>query len=253
MSAFLSSGNPVLSQKIFRKTVSGSPATTMTVQGTLNKFSILLVLTIATAATAWKLLLAGHNILTYVWACVFTAFAIALVLAFKTAWSPILAPVYALVKGFAIGGLSAIYNDRFVDIAPNIITQAVALTFGVVIAMFFLYTFRIIKATQKFKAIVITATIGIFFFYIIAILLSVIGGIRIGFLHEGSVFGILFSLFVVGLAAMNLIVDFDMIEQGSASGAPKYMEWYGAFGLLVTIVWLYIEVLRLLSKFAGRK
>ena len=182
----------------------------------------------------------------------FAALGIAVLLAFKPAFSPFMAPIYALIKGFAIGGISAFYNNAFEKIAPNIITQAVALTFGVVLAMFILYHFRIIQATQKFKAVVITATVGIMLFYLIALGLS-FAGIDIAFIHEGSTIGIVFSLLVVGLAALNLILDFDMIEQGANYGAPKYMEWYGAFGLLVTIVWLYIEVLRLLSKFAGRK
>jgi len=130
--------------------------------------------------------------------------------------------------------------------------QAVGLTFGVVIAMYLLYRFRIIKATEKFKAVVFTATAGIALFYGLAILLSLFG-IQMPLIHQSSLLGIGFSLLVVGIAALNLILDFDMIENGVALGAPKYMEWYGAFGLLVTIVWLYIEILRLLSKFASKK
>jgi uncharacterized YccA/Bax inhibitor family protein len=129
--------------------------------------------------------------------------------------------------------------------------QAVGITFGVVIAMFGLYRFGVIKATQKFKAIVFTATAGIAIFYLLAFVLRFFN-IEMPLIHSSGTWGIVFSLVVVAIAALNLILDFDMIEQGSAMGAPKYMEWYGAFGLLVTIVWLYIEILRLLSKFARR-
>ncbi len=252
MSSLFKSGNPALGTKVFRESVFVGDSDTMTVRGTMNKFAILFLLSIATASIAWKMLANGSNVIVIMWPCVIVAFGIAIALAFKPVWSPFLAPVYALAKGFAIGLVSAVYNNAFEKIAPNIITQAVALTFGVVIAMYLLYNFRIIQATQKFKTIVITATLGLALFYVIALVLGLFG-INIPFLHEGSTFGIIFSLIVVGLAAMNLILDFDMIEQGSNMGAPKYMEWYGAFGLLVTIVWLYLEILRLLSKFASKK
>ena len=144
------------------------------------------------------------------------------------------------------------YNNIFEKTAPGIVMQAVLLTFGVVIAMFILYRFRIIKATEKFKAIVFAATGGIAIFYLLSIVLGFFH-VNIPFLHEGTPMGIIFSLVVVVVAALNLIMDFDMIEKGSAMGAPKYMEWYGAFALLVTIVWLYLEILRLLSKIASRR
>lgn len=130
--------------------------------------------------------------------------------------------------------------------------NAVGLTFGVAIAMFLLYNFRIIKATEKFKSIIISATVGIGIFYLITIVLRMFG-VNVAFMYDSSLLGIGISLFVVAIAALNLILDFDMIEKGAEMGAPKYMEWYGAFGLLVTIVWLYIEILKLLSRFASRK
>jgi uncharacterized YccA/Bax inhibitor family protein len=223
----------------------------MTVKGTLNKFGILFLMTMATAGLAWKMFYSGVNVTTYMWVSVFGALGIALVIAFKMEWSAYLAPVYALVKGYAVGAISAVYNFAFADYAPNIITQALTLTFGVVIAMFLLYKFNIIKATPIFKKIIITATLGIAVFYLIAIGLH-FANIDIPFLHSGGTFGIIFSLVVVGLAAMNLILDFDMIENGVKAGAPKFMEWYGAFGLLVTIVWLYLEILRLLAKLSKK-
>lgn len=175
-----------------------------------------------------------------------------LVMSFKRQWAPFLAPVYALVEGVFLGGISAYFNYAFADKAPGIVTQAVGLTFGVVIAMYALYHFRVIKATQRFKSIVITATMGIAIFYVLAIVLRMFG-VDMPLIHESTWLGIGFSVFVVAIAALNLILDFDMIEQGSKMGAPKYMEWYGAFGLLVTIIWLYLEILKLLAKLADRK
>ena len=178
---------------------------------------------------------------------------VAITLAFRPQWSPYIAPLYALLQGLFIGAISSMYNSAFAESAPNIIINAVGLTFGVAIAMYLLYSFRIIKATEKFKSVIISATVGIMIFYLLVWVLRMFGYDNMPFLHEGSTLGIVFSLFVVSIAALNLILDFDMIEKGAEMGAPKYMEWYGAFGLLVTIVWLYIEILRLLSKFSGRK
>ena len=144
------------------------------------------------------------------------------------------------------------YNDAFAARMPGIIMNAIGLTFGVAIAMYFLYSYKIIQATEKFKSVVIMATAGIAVFYLLSMVLRMFG-IDMAFLHEGSLMGIGFSLVVVVIASLNLILDFDRIEQGAAAGAPKYMEWYGAFGLMVTIVWLYLEILRLLSKLSSRK
>ena len=156
------------------------------------------------------------------------------------------------MEGLFLGAISAMYNDAFAKQAPNIVMNAVGLTFGTAIAMYLLYNFKIIKATEKLKAVIFTATAGIAIFYLIAMVLRLFG-VDMAFLHEGSLMGIGFSLVVVVIAALNLILDFDMIEQGTAAGAPKYMEWYGAFGLMVTIVWLYLEIIRLLAKLSDRK
>ena len=249
--SFFKSGNPTLGEKTFERSAQIPHAETMTIQGTLNKFGLLFMLSLGTAALAWKVFVSNINIVPHFYISAIGALIIAVVICFRVQWSPFLAPLYALLKGFAVGAISAVYNYRFEKIAPNLVMQAVFITFGVVIAMFFLYKFRIIKATETFKSVIITATTGIFFFYLIAFGLQAFG-IPIPFLHEGSTIGILFSLFVVALAALNLILDFDMIEQGSRRNAPKFMEWYGAFGLLVTIVWLYLEILRLLSKVTKR-
>ena len=248
------SGNPALSEKRFRDTVLDNVVTydnAMTVKGTLQKFGFLFLMTMGTAFYSWKEYAEGGNVVPLIIGGAVGGLVIAIVLMFKKEWSPYLAPLYGLCEGLFVGAISAYYSAAFAAKAPNIVVNAVGLTFGTAIAMYLLYSFRIIQATQKFKAVIFTATAGIAIFYLITFVLSFFG-IQIPFLHEGSLLGIGFSLFVVAIAALNLILDFDMIEQGAALGAPKYMEWYGAFGLLVTIVWLYLEILRLLSKLSSR-
>lgn len=176
---------------------------------------------------------------------------LAIVTSFRPQYGQYTVPAYGLVEGVFVGGISAVYSDALSAVAPGLVMQAVALTFGTVIAMYVLYRTSVIKATQRFKSIVFTATAGIAVFYLIALVLRLFG-VELAFLHEGSLLGIGFSLFVVAIAALNLILDFDMIENGVKMGAPKYMEWFGAFGLMVTIIWLYIEILRLLSKLSSR-
>ena len=246
------SGNPALGEKVFERTAGTQQANAMTVRGTLNKFGILFLLAMGTAGLAWKMAASGVNVMPYMWGTLIGGLILAMITIFKPQYAAYTAPIYALLEGFFLGAISSYYNYAFAKIAPNIITQAVALTFGVVIAMYGLYHFRVIQATQRFKSIVITATLGIAIFYGISLLLGLFN-INIPFIHEGSTIGIVFSLVVVGIAALNLILDFDMIEQGAKQGAPKFMEWYGAFGLMVTIVWLYLEILRLLSKLADRR
>jgi uncharacterized YccA/Bax inhibitor family protein len=176
----------------------------------------------------------------------------ALGIMFKPNWAGFLAPLYALLEGLFIGGISAVFNAMFAKNYPGLVMQAVGLTFGVAIAMFLLYNFRIIRATEKFKSVIIASTLGIGIFYLITLVLNMFG-VNVSFMHDSSPLSIGISLFVVAIASLNLILDFDMIEQGAERGAPKFMEWYGAFGLLVTIVWLYIEMLKLLSKLANNR
>ena len=176
-------------------------------------------------------------------------FVVAIIISFKKDWAPYLAPVYALLEGLFIGALSAMYESVF----PGLVQNAVGLTFGVGIAMYFLFTFRIIRATEKFKSVIISATLGIAIFYFLSWILGMFGVQGLSNLLNGNgIMGIGISLFIVAIAALNLILDFDMIEQASNYGAPKHMEWYGAFGLMVTFVWLYLEILRLLAKFRSR-
>ena len=252
--AFFKSGNPTLSEKRFSDTILDdvvSHENAMTVRGTLNKFGFLFLLVMGTAFYSWKEFAGGGNVQPLILIGAFGGLVVAIVMIFKKEWAPWLAPAYALLEGLFVGAISAYYNFAFAAQAPGIVINAVGLTFGTAIAMYLLYSFKIIKATEKFKAVIITATAGIAVFYMLAWALGFFG-IQIPFLHEGSAMGIGFSVFVVALAALNLILDFDMIERGAELGAPKYMEWYGAFGLLVTIVWLYLEILRLLSKISRK-
>jgi len=246
------SGNPTLSEKAFQKTGYIDYGNAMTVGGTLNKFGFMFLMLMGTAFYSWKEFARDGNVQALILGGALGGLVVALVIIFKKEWSPYLAPLYALLEGLFIGAISANYNAAFATKMPNIIMNAVGLTFGTAIAMYLLYSFRIIRATQKFRAIIFTATAGIAIFYLIAMVVRMFG-VQMAFLHEGSAMGIGFSLLVVAIAALNLILDFDMMEQGAAAGAPKYMEWYGAFGLMVTFVWLYLEMLRLLGKLSDRR
>ncbi len=250
------SGNPTLSEKRFNNTVISDvlvhDENAMTINGTLQKFGFLFLMVMATSFYSWKEYAEGGNVVPMIWTGAIGGLIVAIVLVFKPNLSPYLAPLYALLEGLFIGAISSMYNTAFAETAPNIVINAVGLTFGVAAAMYLLYSFKIIKATERFKSIIISATVGIAIFYVLVMILRAFGFDNMPFLHEGSPLGIIFSLFVVSIAALNLILDFDMIERGSEMGAPKYMEWYGAFGLMVTMVWLYLEILRLLSKISSR-
>ncbi|MBY0481105.1 MAG: Bax inhibitor-1/YccA family protein [Chitinophagaceae bacterium] len=253
--AIFKSGNPTLTEKMFDKssTIDAANQGVMSVRGTINKFGFLMFMVIAGAAYNWQVFEQKGPESMQVWMIVgmigglIAAFAIM----FKPNWAGFLAPAYALLEGLFIGGISAIFNAMFAQKYPGLVMQAVGLTFGVAIAMFLLYNFRVIKATEKFKSVIIASTLGIGIFYLITLVLRMFG-VNVSFMYDSSLLSIGISLFVVAIAALNLILDFDMIEQGAERGAPKFMEWYGAFGLLVTIVWLYIEMLKLLSKLGSR-
>jgi uncharacterized YccA/Bax inhibitor family protein len=246
------SGNPVLKDSTFLDLSSGSMvagnAETMTLNGTVNKTALLLLLSIITATFAWSQTMTATGevapgAMIYLIGGAIGGFVLGLVTAFKKEWSPVTAPMYALVEGFFLGSISAIYNAQF----EGIVLQAVMLTFGTLFALLFAYRSGLIKATENFKLGVAAATGGIALIYLATIGLSFFG-IKIPYIHESGMIGIGFSLFVIVIAALNLVLDFDFIENGVELGAPKYMEWYGAFGLMVTLVWLYIEFLRLLAK-----
>lgn len=251
------SGNPVLKDSTFLDLGSGAvvsrDAGAMTLNGTVNKTGFLLLLTVVTAAFAWsqafgadgKTLAPGFNF--YVWGGAIGGLVLALITAFKKTWAPVTAPLYALVEGFFLGAISALYNHLY----EGIVFQAVLLTFGTLFALLFAYRSGLVRATENFKLGVMAATGGIFLVYLASMVLRMFG-INIPFIHDSGLIGIGFSLFVVVIAALNLVLDFDFIETGVEQGAPKYMEWYGAFGLVVTLVWLYVEFLRLLAKLQSR-
>ena len=251
------SGNPALKESTFLDLGSGTlvqgDTGAMTLNGTVNKTAFLLVLTLAGALFTWSqfsaALAAGNPgaVMPYVWGGAIGGFIVALVTVFKKQWAPVTAPLYAALEGLFLGAVSAMFELRF----PGIVMQAVGLTFGTLAALLLAYRSGLVKATENFKLGVVAATGGIALVYLASIVLGFFN-IRIPMIHESGIVGIGFSLFVVVIAALNLVLDFDFIESGVDAGAPKYMEWYGAFGLMVTLVWLYIEFLRLLSKLQSR-
>lgn len=241
------SGNPVLKEGIFT-TRSLSGAETMSLQGAVNKSLILLALVVIGAAWTWNLFFSQGPEAVYPWMMTgfIGGFIVAIVCAFKANWSPALAPAYAALEGLALGGLSGIFEARF----PGIVIQAILLTFGVFFCMLLLYKSRLIKVTENLRLGIMAATGGVAVVYLI----SFIGGFfgwRMPYIHDSGPVGIIFSLIVVAIASFNLVLDFDFIERGDGV-APKYMEWYAAFGLIVTLIWLYLELLRLLSKLRSR-
>ncbi len=243
MAAPLRTSNPALNEKAFRGEVTLG-GETMTLQGTVNKTGVLLLCVVATAAWTWGLAHSETPEAAYPWMIggILGGFVTALATIFKRSWAPITAPLYALFEGLALGGISAAFERSYHGIAA----QAVGLTFGVLFAMLVAYKTGVIRATEKFKLGVMAATGGIAVFYLVAMILNLFH-VNVGVLYGHGPWAIGFSLFVVAIAALNLVLDFDMIETGVRIGAPKYMEWYGAFGLMVTLIWLYLEILRLLA------
>ncbi len=244
--------NPALNEKAFdfpaRPGESQTYSEQMTIQGTVNKSFLLLAGVLLTASFTWnQFFIDPAGIFIYLIVGVIGGLIFALATIFKKTWSPITAPLYALFEGLMLGGISGYFESQF----PGIVIQAVALTFGTLLALLMAYTSRLIQATENFKLGVVAATGGIAVIYLLNFILGFFG-VNIPFIHESGLFGILFSLFVVVVAALNLVLDFDFIEQGAERGVPKFMEWYAAFGLMVTLIWLYLEILRLLSKLRSR-
>ncbi len=244
--------NPALNAKTFTNLALTSE--TMSIQGTAVKTMVLLLLAMVSATWVWSRYYGALEpsqavaaVAPWMMGGAIGGFIMALVTIFKKSWAGITAPLYALLEGLLLGGLSATFEARY----PGIVIQAVGLTFGTCFCLLLAYSSRLIRASENFKLGVAAATGGIFLVYLVSFVLGFFG-VRIPFIHESGLIGIGFSLFVVVIAALNLVLDFDLIETGAARGAPKYMEWYGAFGLIVTLVWLYLEILRLLSKLRSR-
>jgi uncharacterized YccA/Bax inhibitor family protein len=244
MANLLRTSNPALNEKAFRGEAAFGEA--MTLQGTVNKTGLLLLCVIVTSGWTWGL---SHSDLPgaaipWMLGGMLGGFVVALVTIFKKEWSPLTAPVYALLEGLVLGGISALFEKSY----PGVAIQAIGLTFGTLFVLLLAYKTGLIRATRGFKIGVIAATGGIAVFYLVQMVLGFFFHIQVPAINGSGPWGIAFSLLVVLIAALNLVLDFDLIETGVQNGAAKYMEWYGAFGLMVTLIWLYLEILRLLAK-----
>ena len=247
--------NPVLNENVFRKeNVVYGNTSVMTVGGTATKTLLMLLMVVAGAAYTWKLYYNAVNpqsISGWMMGGLLGAFVLAMIISFKPKTAQFLAPIYAAGEGLALGGISAIFNEKFALTAPNIVINAVALTMVTAIVMFTVYRSGLVKVNSRFMKVLHIALISIMVFYLGSWLVSLFG-VNLTMLHNSSPLSIGISLVIVAVAAFSLLMDFEFISQASAAGAPKYMEWYGAFGLTVTLVWLYLELLKLLAKFANR-
>ena len=244
------SGNPALSDATFRKE-GAAIGRVMTLQGTVNKTGILLALLVICAFYTWNIFFQTGNpaaVMPLALGGAIGGLIFALITIFKKTWAGITAPIYAGLEGLFLGGISAIFEAQY----PGIVIQATGLTLGTLASLLLLYKMGIIKPTENFRLMIVSATMGIGILYLISFVMNMFGSTGIGFIHSNGLFGIGFSLFVVAIAALNLVLDFDFIEQGAEQGAPKYMEWFGAFALMVTLIWLYLEMLRLLAKLRSR-
>jgi len=240
------SSNPAFRSEYFQSTAAAGQV--MTVQGTINKIGFLMLLLIASGSFTWKMALEQNMpaVQSLMYLGIFGGLITALFTTFSPRNARFSAPIYAVFEGLALGGLSGFFNMAY----PGIVFNAVMLTLATLFGMLFLYKTEIVKPTERFKAGVMSATMGICFAYLFSFILSMFG--LASPIHATGGVGIIISLVVVVIAALNLILDFDMIVKGANSGAPEHMEWYGAFGLLVTLVWLYLELLRLLASLQRR-
>ena len=248
--------NPVLNENIFRReSAVYSNTGVMTVGGTATKTLLLLLMVVAGAAYSWKLYYNAINpqsITGWMFGGLIVAFIMAMIISFRPKSAPFLSPVYAAGEGLALGGISAIFNEQFALTAPNIVINAVALTLVTAVVMFTVYRSGLVKVNGTFTKVLSIALISIMVFYLGSWIVSLFG-VNLTMLHNSSPLSIGISLVIVAVAAFSLLMDFEFIRQASSAGAPKYMEWYGAFGLTVTLVWLYLELLKLLAKLANRE
>lgn len=247
---FSSSGNPFMKEDAYRSSANGpldsgfiTASERMTVQGAVNKSFILFGLMLLTSAASFVY---AHPML--MWVGAIGGLVAVLVAVFKPHLSATVAPIYALLEGLFVGTITAVYGGAF---GGGIIFNAIALTLGLLFTMLFIYKSGLIKVTSKFRMGVMMATGAVFLVYMLSMVLGFFG-IQVPYLHQGGTLGIGISVVIIGIASFNLLLDFDNFEKGEQFGAPSYMEWFSAMGLLITLVWLYIEVLRLLSMLAGR-
>lgn len=243
--------NPAFSNAFPVSGIRAYTGETMTINGTIYKALILLACALVPAMWTWNQFFTTRDPASvggYTMIGAIGGLIVAMVTIFKKEWSPVTAPLYAVLEGLLLGGVSAMFELRF----PGIAIEAVALTFGTCFCLLLAYRSGLIRVTQKFTLGLVAATGGIMLIYFATMILGFFG-VSVPYIYGSGPIGIAFSLVVVGIAALNLVLDFNFIEQGAASGAPKYMEWFGAFGLMVTLVWLYLEMLRLLSKLRERR
>lgn len=242
------SGNPTLRENTFDSYSGYGTNDVMTIQGTVNKTFILLLLVTVSAAFTWTQFFAGVNPTIYLVVGGIGSLIFALITSFVPKVSPITGPIYAILEGLVVGAVSAMFEAQY----PGIALLAVSLTFSVLLGLLLIYKMGLIKVTQNFRLGVFAATLGVFLTYLLSFILGFFG-IAIPFLHTAGPLGIIISLVIIVIAALNLVLDFDFIENGAQMNCPKYMEWYGAFGLMVTLIWLYFEILRLLYLIFGRR
>lgn len=248
MASVFRSGNPALSDSVLEK-ADRTEGTTMTAAGAVNRTLLLFGLLMLTSAFSWYAYTAFPALNGVLWiGGAIGGFVVALVTIFKKTWSPVTAPIYALLEGLFIGGISAMYAAAF----EGIVFQAVGLTLGVLLIMLVLYKTGVIVVTKKFAMGVVAATGAVALLYLVSFGMQLLGFGHIGFIHDSGIFGIIFSVVVVVIAALNLVLDFDFFDKGEQAGLPAYMEWYAAFGIMVTLIWLYLEILRLLAKLRRR-
>jgi len=252
--------NPVLSEKAFEAKRAYGAGETMSIQGVVNKSFFLLFLVFLSASWMWSkifqpvpqyqdaLSYSTTAVMPFMMGGAFIGFILAMVTVFKMQWSKVTAPLYSICEGLFLGGISAIFELRY----PGIVLQAVGLTFGVLFSLLLAYKSGFVRVTDKFRLGVTSATMAICLFYLGDLILRFFGS-GIPWIHQGGMLGIGLSLIIVIVAALNLVLDFDLIESLASRGAPKYMEWYGAFALMVTLIWLYLEILRLLAKLNQRR
>lgn len=248
--SFMKSSNPVFGDRFLRNASVSTSEEVMTFKGTVNKTILLLLLVILGATYTWKL---AYNVADlsslYPWMIAggVGGFIACLIIVFKPTTVRVMAPIYSVLEGLFLGGISALYAAQ----TQGIVQQAVLVTLAVFFFMLFAYRSGIIVVTDKFRSGIIAATGGIAVAYLATWIFSMFG-VNLGFMHGNGLMSIGISLVIVVIAALNLVLDFDFIDRGVKQGAPAYMEWYGAFGIMVTLVWLYIEILRLLSKLSKR-
>ena len=240
--------NPVLNERTFARMGAMAGSDAMTIQGTVTKTAIMLMLVIVSAGYTWNMVGLERNPSGWMMGGAFGAFIMAIATMFKPTWGGFTAPAYAILEGLFLGGISAVFEAKY----PGLVFNAICLTFGVLFSLLFAYQTGFIKATENLKLGIFAATGAIGLIYFVNMVMGFFGS-GIPLIHSSGTVCIIFSLGVVIVAALNLVLDFDFIENGAEKGAPKYMEWVGALGLMVTLVWLYIEILRLLYKLNDRR